>query len=324
MGMTAAIDEVHKALTNSTDQLGRISGRLENEYSRLHAESPSHTNPYNLLLRMRTLQNRLPELRDGLLTCHQQKIDLVNICQTQLQEAFLFAQKAQTCTSDSTEQSSSDVLSHRVMLLSQQLSSILVQFPPANDVFLRALQMKSNESNRTISLAAIPSTSSENALNIAEPIPQASTSGDLIVQKATTPSSSSEEISTIGNKPSASKATSSVKTKASSKARPLKSRSSSVSPTESHNNSNQPKFEPVSKAVYNRLPRNLKIQAGKLPDINAFYEKVFKFLVENPGGVSDEKLMRALDETSLTRFEVLRGLAVLRSTKQGWVLACLK
>ncbi|PXF50029.1 hypothetical protein BWQ96_00189 [Gracilariopsis chorda] len=80
-------------------------------------------------------------------------------------------------------------------------------------------------------------------------------------------------------------------------------------------------FDPISKAAYNRLPRNIKIRAGRLPAINAFYQKVFDFMHSQKNSPqSDKKLMVALEQQSMDKFEVLRALAVFTCTKKGWQL----
>lgn len=80
-------------------------------------------------------------------------------------------------------------------------------------------------------------------------------------------------------------------------------------------------FMPVSKTVYNRLPRNLKIRAGKFAEINQFYESVWTAMKECGGGPMKEKmLVQKVGEKDASRLEVLRGLAVLRSGRDGWIL----
>lgn len=81
-----------------------------------------------------------------------------------------------------------------------------------------------------------------------------------------------------------------------------------------------PPFHPVQKSVYNRLPRNLKIKAGKLDAINQFYEKVWSLLMKSGGALSEPKLLSSLGETDPTKLKVLQGLAVVRQTKDGWTL----
>lgn len=80
-------------------------------------------------------------------------------------------------------------------------------------------------------------------------------------------------------------------------------------------------FAPISKTVYNRLPRNLKIKAGKLPQINDFYQKVFSVLSDANDAMTDAEIRKATGENDMTKFEVLRGLAVLRHGREGWLLA---
>lgn len=81
------------------------------------------------------------------------------------------------------------------------------------------------------------------------------------------------------------------------------------------------RFVPVAKSVYNRLLRNLKIKAGKIGEINKFYEKVWQIMTANGGGMSETKLTWELGDEGIARLQVLRELAVVRRGKNGWVLA---
>lgn len=329
----AAIEVLHKALTQSDIQLSRLCNRLEDEYSELHAESTSHTNPFNLLHRLRTLQNNLPELRNALISCHQQKVSTVNACQARLQDALSFAKQAQAHDSDSADESSSVLLSQRLEQLNQQIANMFNTFPAVDDSFLQALQAKNGMSNQDFNFAIQSAMSSvtPNAQAEANSTPrddqqeqssQNNKPDTSAGRKGTTPTSSGDHpSSSLGGKPKSSKA--SAKTVQSKGLRRDLSAKSSA-PHSSSSIGNSPAFEPVTKAVFNRLPRNLKIHAGKLPEINQFYKKVFEVLVSNPGGMSDKQLMQAMDEPNIQRFEVLRGLTVVRSTKQGWVLAAQK
>ncbi len=77
-------------------------------------------------------------------------------------------------------------------------------------------------------------------------------------------------------------------------------------------------FVPIEKSAFNRLPRNLKV--GKLPDINAFYEKVYNVLKDR-GPMEEGELLAAVEETKATKLASLRGLSVLRNGANGWYLA---
>lgn len=79
-------------------------------------------------------------------------------------------------------------------------------------------------------------------------------------------------------------------------------------------------FQPVQKSVYNRLPRNLKIKAGKLDEINSFYEKVWNALLTSDGILPESGLLASLGESEPTKLKVLQGLTVVRKTKDGWTL----
>lgn len=82
-------------------------------------------------------------------------------------------------------------------------------------------------------------------------------------------------------------------------------------------------FLPISKATYNRLPRNIKIRAGKLQQVNLFYEKVYSVLQQD-SPLTDKQLMKATGEKAMDKFQTLRGLAVLTSSKNGWQLTSSK
>lgn len=81
------------------------------------------------------------------------------------------------------------------------------------------------------------------------------------------------------------------------------------------------RFVPVDKTVYNRLPRNLKIRAGKFAEINQFYERVWGVLKECGGPMKEKLLVQKVGEKDASRLEVLRGLAVIRAGRDGWMLA---
>eukprot|EP00737_Agarophyton_chilense_P002158 gb/GEZJ01002455.1/.p2 GENE.gb/GEZJ01002455.1/~~gb/GEZJ01002455.1/.p2 ORF type:complete len:302 (-),score=42.69 gb/GEZJ01002455.1/:2944-3765(-) len=115
------------------------------------------------------------------------------------------------------------------------------------------------------------------------------------------------------------------KPKKKQKEKPKPKSSRTLSPESDSNSGASASFKPIPKASYNRLPRNIKIRAGKLPEVNAFYEKVFTFFnAQDNVPVVSKTLMAAMGEKSMEKFEVLRALAVLTASKRGWQLTCSK
>lgn len=88
--------------------------------------------------------------------------------------------------------------------------------------------------------------------------------------------------------------------------------------------SSTPKFVPIQKSAFNRLPRNLKSRAGKLEALNELFRKTYDVLVEKKEPLSDVELIAATGEVSTERFDALRGLSVLKNTARGWELVVPK
>lgn len=285
----AAADQIHEALTFANEHLGRVSARLEKEYARRHARSPSHTSPYNVLSRIRTLQNELPQLKQDLLQCHNEKRDIVNTIHAQLQTSHQFCEQMRPLISSATQSSQSDALTGRLSQLRDQLHLVAQVIPPA---------ITNGHKNPASAILSKTSSDEPNECQMPASVPASSAVGEGIAQKAANSCSSA----TVTPKSGDAKGT-----------------------FKTHDKVNETNFQPIGKATFNRLPRNLKIRAGKLTDINQFYESVYRILSNCANGcLSDAKLMDATGEKNLERFQVLRGLAVLRNGKEGWSLAASK
>lgn len=79
-------------------------------------------------------------------------------------------------------------------------------------------------------------------------------------------------------------------------------------------------FQPIQKSAYQRLPRNLKLGAGKLDPLNELYKKTFDVLIEKQGSMQEAELLKATGEKDAKRLNALRGLSILRNTAAGWEL----
>lgn len=79
-------------------------------------------------------------------------------------------------------------------------------------------------------------------------------------------------------------------------------------------------YEPIKKAAFQRLPRNLKLGAGKLDALNEFYKKSFDVLIDNNGPMAEGKLLAAVGAKDTKRLLALRGLSVLKMKDGAWEL----
>ncbi|KAF6000943.1 hypothetical protein F1559_003293 [Cyanidiococcus yangmingshanensis] len=81
-------------------------------------------------------------------------------------------------------------------------------------------------------------------------------------------------------------------------------------------------FVPIAKAAFQRLPLILRRRVPSLDTLNQSYAKLFQTIAERERAVlSDAEAMNLLGEGCRDQLEVLRGLAVLRRTRDGWMLA---
>lgn len=83
---------------------------------------------------------------------------------------------------------------------------------------------------------------------------------------------------------------------------------------------NQYPFTPIAKSAFQRLPRNLRTKAS-LEELNLHYEKVWKIIVSKGGEpVPTTQILKHIGEDKKDILDVLRGLAVVSFTMEGWIL----
>lgn len=316
--------QVETSMKHADKQLSKISKRLEDEYSYLYPSSSTHTDPYATSMRLRILQHQLDELCEQSLEAHKQRMEIMNLCETDISKSFIFAKQIQSHLSSSniTSDSLVEPLNNRLVQLDQQLSNMSERFPKGNTIFLRTLLSRLGLSASDVDLALHSSPLSTTTTGNA---------GDGEKCNSDQPLGTRGIHGTGRNNTRSSSSTTTKRTSAPNG--PPKTRSEAVSkgstPTLSSKSGSNDKsktlrFEPIGKPTFNRLPRNLKVKAGKLPQVNEFYEEVFNQLVQHSEGMSSKKLMESMGEESMQRFEILRGLAVLRCADGVWMLSCQK
>lgn len=297
-----AVDDIHNSMAFANDHLSRLSHRLETECARLQTRSPSHTNFFNMLLRIRTLEASLRQLSDSIANWHCQKSDAINLV-GKMRHGHRFAELA------SPQATSALDLSTRT-LITEGLSQLRNQLLTVSDAFGTVNNEEGGHNN--VSHLLREKFCSNEQLGMRAPV----SASKIPYEQAKSHKKAFHDTEDlmIGNQATSLKPTTPVKVM-STKAKNQGIQANSVSPKSKS-------IEPISKAAFNRLPRNLKIRAGKLSEINKFYETVFHALVDNQvEGLSDNKLMQVTGENTMEKFEVLRGLAVLRCRKQRWSLA---
>lgn len=333
MAPTDAIQAIESALHAADADLSSVASRLHDEFRRLYplrdpnSASSAGLNPLILLTRLRSLQSALPALRDELLAVHQQKADLAHLCRTQLSNLHTAALTLLPVAAPTLKDT--DATPARNALY-QQLSATLVQREQELDVLL-AHFLKAHAQFVSLFPALAPSVSTDGldlALLRAAAVnaPEQERTLKEVDTNATGPrlESSSDKPQPASTTPR--KKQSSAALGASAKTQALKKRqaqpklSQMPSDASSMGNEVDEVFEPVDRKVYNRLPRNLKIRAGKIGEINTFYEKVWNVLMQAGKAVPEKVLVKKVGEEDATRLDVLRGLTVITSTNQGWML----
>lgn len=292
---TTAVESIHAALTSADAQLTHLSAKLQAEISsNIPAGVP---NPAAVHLRIRELQSRLQNLRESLLSTHHQKLQLVALCRAHATEAADFAnaiQPKQTPEHDALEKSS------------KKVANVLVTF---DDSHMRAMATPTNHRKFDLNLALLKAntanvpTFTEETYDTMEESTDHTEKEDASVKERT-----SGEIKKVKSK------------KGKEKKQGNEKENGSGNSIKKHGEEDKV-FEPVPKAVFNRLPRNIKIKAGKLTDVNLLYERVFKVLSEAGKPLSEKDMVKKCGEDDTAKLDVLRGLAVVRYTKQGWQLA---
>lgn len=297
---TAAINSLQTTLSSTHDSLTSLSSLLEQEFTRQHTTQHPCPNPHTILARLQTLQTQLPTLQEDICNIHTEKARVVSLYRSDLARANNLAKKlvpvAAPVGSDDAGVSAALVLAQR------GTDEVLQQYLEGHEKAFKRLA----DDNLAMSF-----------LNDACELLKESDEKPKTAEEGL-----SDETGVLEDKPMKTAASKTAK----ANARSSKTQKSKPAESKVEGNVQTPKspkrvFEPIPKSVYNRLPRNLKIRAGKLPDVNAFYEKVFGILEARDAPLHDKELMAALGESSMQRFDVLRGLAVLRCGKQGWQLA---
>ena len=286
---TTAVESIHAALTSADAQLTHLSARLQSEIaSNIPAGTP---NPAAVHLRIRSLQSRLQNLRESLLSTHHQKSQLVTLCRAHVTEAADFANAIQpkhTPHHDALKKSS------------HKIENLLTTFDNSH---MKAMATPINHRNFDLNLALLKATTAN--------VPKFTEENNDKIENST----DQIEKNDVDMKERTSREVKKVKNK--------KGNEKENGNTNSlHKHDDQDKaFQPVPKAVFNRLPRNLKIKAGKLNDVNLLYERVFKVLSQASKPLTEKEMVKKCGEDDTAKLDILRGLAVVRYTKQGWQLA---
>lgn len=409
--LTAALDHLSKVLSQSDYQLTKVSTRLKDTYDYLYASSATHTNPHDLLLRMRAIQAQLTDLRRESIAVHQQRLDIVDFCRTDLRTVGHFVHQIHAAVPNvindpcderlmfnnngisdhgqgiggnvdtnlyshhfhqnyngnnhaSDNSGVQERLTDQLVSAEQKLDGVIdrITDDQTNELFVRTLLASYHLSDAEAKALSKTSAAHAQAFDSANGLRSASNAdghGDRQAQDngmndgdgGDSPDMSTHGRDTVSRgaaattkpgqrprqpktkqrpderrRPSAAPGTAAVKTR-----RPPPRDLSSTKRTEGLNSAastpaaaaavEAKEFEPISKAVFNRLPRNLKIHAGKLADVNELYERVHKVLCEQGKGVSGKKLMGLAGLDSMQKLDVLRGLSVVRSKDDLWTLA---
>lgn len=413
--LTAALDHLSKVLSQSDYQLTKVSTRLKDTYDYLYASSATHTNPHDLLLRMRAIQAQLADLRRESIAVHQQRLDIVDFCRTDLRTVGHFVHQIHAAMPNvinepcderlmfsnngigdhdqgiggnvdgnlyghhfhqnyngNNHASDNSVaqgrLTDQLVSAEQKLDGVIdrITDDQTNELFVRTLLASYHLSDAEAKALSKTSATHVHAqafdnANGLRSVSSADGHGDRHAHDdgmndgdgGDSPDISTHHGRDTGSRGAAAKTKpgqrpGQPKTKqrpderrrptatsgtAAAKTRKLPPRDlSSTKRTEGLNSAaststaaaaavEAKEFEPISKAVFNRLPRNLKIHAGKLADVNELYERVHKVLCEQGKGISGKKLMGLAGLDSMQKLDVLRGLSVVRAKDDLWTLA---
>lgn len=324
--LDAAIGQISAMLTEADSALVVLLRHLETSYAKLHANSPTHTNAYNVVNRVRANLSRLETLRVACASNHAQKVRLISSHGRELHEQLTLSRSLlrTVCPTDSGDSvddiDGTSALEERLYKAGTDLRQLSSGVGDANAIYRHAFSDGSLPEDVAMATGSSPTAafapssdlrnhaplslnSQESSQNIqAEPRDATATDANMRGHVG----KNKNNTTGVADGPKSRKATPTA---------------SPLAVTDTEAAATPRSVQPISKAVFNRLPRNLKIKAGKLADINQFYEKVVcSFDSASQDVISDKKLMQMTGETSTERFEVLRGLAVLRKTKVGWTL----
>lgn len=305
-GVDASIEQVAKVLSEAELDLTRVSHQLELYYTRVYS-SVTHTNVYALVQRLRAAQKHIDDLVLDSIDCDRKRAELINMCRSDLNETYEFAKRAQGYEANDSG-SLTTTSAHRFANLDARYLRIVSENIKANDLYLQKFDPIHRTEDTVISsinsdVSAPSREQSGGALTVRDSTQTCSNSGTAVIVVDKEKKSDKEKRS----------------------AEELRNKSASQSTASSSQDRFKLNSKPcvvIDKAAFNRLPRNLKIKAGKLAEVNAFYEKVCQAFADRGNGpLPDKQLMNATGESSLDKFDVLRGLSVLRKNKQGWILS---
>lgn len=299
-----AIDTLESYIAHTNTRLVTLANRLKHNFDQDYPAG--QPNPLTIITRLRTLQNNLPQIRERLIQIHQHKLQLAAQCRKELAEsAKLAAQLLPVAQPDEAAASRAEMEERQ-----GEMNEVLATFfkpQPGLDTALHPSITVANDAVGDLNMALLRAAADAPYRSDAV-LTERDTNSDETEEQPAKPATKSQR-----PKPGATKKATASKPNS----KPTKSKSPA-------NKSSSTAFEPVTKAVYNRLPRILKVKAGKLPQINEFYEKVYNAMAEKGGVMTNVQLKKATGEQDEQRFEVLRGLTVLRKHQNGWQLTCMK
>lgn len=296
-----------------------LSMQFEDSYSHRHPSSASSDqyNPMKLLARINTLERELPEMSEQLKTLMDEKSWLP--CETVASTATkTSAILRAVSTSKSSCLPSAGVLQSNIERSRSEFEDGVTKYRFAR--YQLAVRDSHLETQAVRFLDQNVVDNNISSVNVAEELfknvectqkPEQNDSKNTSLEQKEPPSNKEEMNS---EKPKRRAPTRERKSDIVHVKRSGGSRDNSVETSASSG------FEPIKKAAFNRLARNLKLKAGKLANLNELYEKIFNILTEHGSPLSDAELMEATGETGIERFSALRGLSALRLSDGNWAL----
>lgn len=300
-------------ITRQTEELAKVTKGLKEEYNFLYEASPNYTNPYDVATQYCALRIQHKERIQRCFAVHVRRMELIDACEKKLLSTLHFAKQIPDLD---------PALRERLVKTDADMRDMIRTYSQHNDLFTAAVLGAHGVPETAIPLGvrAIDKTAKSNRTAISvdtvdtkpAPVKQQPKSRDLsaVTRVALRPSASSSGDVDVGAAPKQRK----------QQQRQVKPKP--VSPANAQGGSSG--FQPVTKAAFTRLPRNLKIGAGKLEQVNEFYERVYNALVDIPAGLPERELLKATGEEDIKKFDVLRGLSVLRCKKEMWILPVRK
>lgn len=284
--LSSSIQGLQSFFSLIDDDLAYVHSRLQSEYARLYphhsslSSSSTHVNPMVVITQLRDLQKKFVETRDQLLDVHQKKMELAHLIREDLTELHDMAAKIAPWTGEMTELEKAKRKTDKTVEQFIRGHEKVAGWVDVKQVDMAMLNVGIVGGGRKV-------------------LSEVQMKEDKVEKEERKDEHNEEKSKNINPEPKSSKAS---------------------KPKVVEEEDNKDKFVGVEKSVYNRLPRNLKIKAGKFADINAFYEKVWTLMSEHGGEMKEGALKKALGESDASRLDVLRGLTVLRRAKNGWML----